>query len=174
MILETFAPENAGYEGKTVGEVAAARSQEPFDAMLDVVVADRLRTGLRPLIPETEQDWVARAAVWRDPRAVVGGSDAGAHLDVMCGAIYSTSLLGEGVRKRGLVSWEEAAQLLAAVPASLYGLRDRGQIGEGSVGRHGGHRPRDGRSRAGAHPQRPARAERAGSTPAPTGSSTYS
>ncbi len=131
IILETFAPENAKYEGRTVGDVAKERSQEPFDAMLDIVVADDLRTGLRPPIPESEEDWVARAKVWRDPRAVVGGSDAGAHLDVMCGAIYSTSLLGDGVRKRGLVTWEEAARLLSAVPASLYGLRDRGQIGEG-------------------------------------------
>ncbi len=131
VILETFATENAKYEGRTIGDIAKERSQEPFDAMLDIVVADKLRTGLRPPIPETEQDWVARADVWRDPRAVVGGSDAGAHLDVMCGAIYSTSLLGDGVRKRGLLGWEEAARLLAAVPAALYGLRDRGQIGEG-------------------------------------------
>jgi N-acyl-D-aspartate/D-glutamate deacylase len=131
ILLETFTPENAPYEGKSIGEVAKARSQDPFDAMLDIVVADQLRTGLRPPIPESEEDWVARAGVWRDPRAVVGGSDAGAHLDVMCGAIYSTSLLGEAVRKRGLLTWEEAAHLLASVPASLYGLRDRGQIAEG-------------------------------------------
>jgi N-acyl-D-aspartate/D-glutamate deacylase len=131
IILETFTPENTPYEGKSIGEVAKARSQEPFDAMLDIVVADQLRTGLRPPIPESEEDWVARAGVWRDPRAVVGGSDAGAHLDVMCGAIYSTSLLGEAVRKRGLLTWEEAAHLLASVPASLYGLRDRGRIAEG-------------------------------------------
>jgi N-acyl-D-aspartate/D-glutamate deacylase len=132
IFLETFAPENAAYEGMTVGAVANQAGKEPFDAMLDVVVADGLRTGLKPPIPESEEDWIARAGVWRDPRAVVGGSDAGAHLDVMCGAIYSTSLLGDGVRKRGLVSWEEAAQMLAAVPAALYGLRDRGVIGEGS------------------------------------------
>jgi N-acyl-D-aspartate/D-glutamate deacylase len=131
IILETFTPENAPFEGKSIGDVAKARNQDPFDAMLDVVVADELRTGLRPPIPESEEDWVARADVWRDPRAVVGGSDAGAHLDVMCGAIYSTSLLGDGVRKRGLLTWEEAARLLASVPASLYGLRNRGEIAEG-------------------------------------------
>ena len=69
-----------------------------------------------------------RAQVWQDPRAIVGGSDAGAHLDTMCGAIYSTSMLGDGVRARGLLSWEQAVRLLTDVPARLYGLRDRGRL----------------------------------------------
>ena len=101
-IEETFAPANKSYEGRTVGEVAAERGQDPFDALCDVVVADGLRTGLRPPIPETDADWALRAKTWLDPRAVVGGSDAGAHLDMMCGAVYSTALLGEAVRKRKL------------------------------------------------------------------------
>ncbi|HUC05866.1 MAG TPA: amidohydrolase family protein, partial [Acidimicrobiales bacterium] len=46
-------------------------------------------------------------------------------------AIYSTSLLGEGVRKRQLLSWEEAVHQLTEVPARLYGLRDRGRLVEG-------------------------------------------
>jgi N-acyl-D-aspartate/D-glutamate deacylase len=128
LIDETSAPENKAYEGRSVGEVATERGQEPFDALLDIVIADDLRTGLRPPIPESEADWVLKADVWRDGRTVVGGSDAGAHLDVMCGAIYSTSLLGEGVRKRHLLSWEEAVHQLTEVPARLYGLRDRGRL----------------------------------------------
>jgi N-acyl-D-aspartate/D-glutamate deacylase len=128
LIDETFAPANAAYEGRSVGDVAAERGQDPFDALCDIVVADELRTGLRPPISESEADWELKADVWRDPRTVVGGSDAGAHLDVMCGAIYSTSLLGEGVRKRGLLSWEEAVYQLTDVPARLYGLRGRGRL----------------------------------------------
>jgi N-acyl-D-aspartate/D-glutamate deacylase len=128
---EVFEPANASCEGRTVGEVAAERGQDPFDAMLDVVVADELRTGLRPAIHESEADWALRAKAWLDPRTVVGGSDAGAHLDTMCGAIYSTSLLGEGVRKRGLLDWEAAIHQLTEVPARLYGLRDRGRVAEG-------------------------------------------
>ena len=92
LIDETFAPANKAYEGRSVGEVAAERGQEPFDALLDIVIADELRTGLRPPIPESEADWELKADVWRDQRTVVGGSDAGAHLDVMCGAIYSCLL----------------------------------------------------------------------------------
>jgi N-acyl-D-aspartate/D-glutamate deacylase len=125
---ETFAPENADAGGRSVGEVARSRDLEPFDALLDVVVADGLRTGLRPPIGESEEDWVLRAQAWQDPRAIVGGSDAGAHLDTMCGAIYSTSMLGDGVRARGLLSWEQAVRLLTDVPARLYGLRDRGRL----------------------------------------------
>ncbi|HXX91106.1 MAG TPA: amidohydrolase family protein [Acidimicrobiales bacterium] len=131
-IDETFSEANAGLEGRSVGEVAAERDQAPFDALCDIIIADELRTGLRPPIPESEEDWVLRAAVWQDPRTVVGGSDAGAHLDVMCGAIYSTSLLGDGVRRRGLLSWEEGVRQLTDVPARLYGLRDRGRLEPGS------------------------------------------
>jgi len=131
VLEETFVPSTADCEGRTVGEVAAERGQDPFDALLDVVVADGLRTGLRPPIPESDADWEARARVWIDPRAIVGGSDAGAHLDTMCGAIYSTSLLGDGVRSRGLLSWEEAVHQLTDVPARLYGLHHRGRLAEG-------------------------------------------
>ncbi len=57
---ETFAAENAAYEGRSVGEIARARGITPFDALLDVVVADGLRTGLHPPIPESEEDWALR------------------------------------------------------------------------------------------------------------------
>jgi N-acyl-D-aspartate/D-glutamate deacylase len=131
IIDETFAPANAVYEGRSVGDVARERGVDPFDAMLDVVVADRLRTGLRPPMGASEADWALRAQTWLDPRAIVGGSDAGAHLDTMCGAVYSTSMLGDGVRARSLLSWEEAIRQLTDIPARLYGLRDRGRLTPG-------------------------------------------
>lgn len=130
-LTETFAPENLAYAGRTVGDVATEREQEPFDALVDVVVADGLRTGIRPpSFGDEEADWGVRTQVWRDQRAIIGGSDAGAHLDMMCGAIYTTAVLA-GVRRFGGISLEEAVHQLSDVPARFYGLRDRGRIEEG-------------------------------------------
>jgi N-acyl-D-aspartate/D-glutamate deacylase len=131
IIAETFAPEQRALEGRAVGDVAAGWGMDPWDALCRIIVADRLRTGFAVPIPESDADWQARAEIWRDPRAVVGGSDAGAHLDTMCGAVYSTSLLGHGVRDRKLIAVEEAVRLLTDVPARLYGLTDRGRVAEG-------------------------------------------
>jgi N-acyl-D-aspartate/D-glutamate deacylase len=132
-LVETFAPENAAYEGRTVGEIVSERGGgDPFDILCEIVVADGLRTGLRPAgMTASEADWKLRAEVWRDPRTVVGGSDAGAHLDMMCGAIYSTSLLAHGVREFGVITMEEAIRQLTDVPAQLYGLTGRGRIADG-------------------------------------------
>ena len=132
-IAEAFTAETRAYEGRTVGEVAHERGVAPFDALLDIVVADGLRTGLRPELPaEDDATWTARADVWRDPRAVVGASDAGAHLDMFCMAGYSTFLVGPAVRDLGLLGIEEAVRLLTDVPARLYGLEGRGRIEPGA------------------------------------------
>jgi N-acyl-D-aspartate/D-glutamate deacylase len=132
LIAETFAPENEGLAGQSVGSVAKQRGADAFDVLLDIVTADELRTGLKPpMMGNDDDDWKLRAEVWRDPRTVIGGSDAGAHLDMMCGATYSTSMLSNAVRDRGLLSLEEAIHELTDVPARLYGLRERGRITDG-------------------------------------------
>jgi N-acyl-D-aspartate/D-glutamate deacylase len=63
---------------------------------------------------------------------VLGGSDAGAHVDVMCHANYPTVVLGELVRGRGLFTLEDAVRRITDVPARLLGLRDRGRVAAGA------------------------------------------
>ena len=132
-VIEAFTPETKAFEGRHIGDIAKEQGKAPFDALLDIVIADELRTGLRPDFggPEPAETWQMRADVWRDPRAMIGGSDSGAHLDMMCGASYSTFVVGDAVRN-GYVTMEEAVYQLTAKPARLYGVRDRGQIAAGS------------------------------------------
>ena len=131
-IAETFSPDNDGLSGRLVGDIAAERGEDPFDTLVDIVVADELRTGLLlPARGDDPESWRLRAGLWRDPRVVIGASDAGAHLDMLATFIYTTSLVGPSVRDRQLLPLEEAVHLITDVPARLYGIRDRGRIAEG-------------------------------------------
>lgn len=128
-IAETFATVNDGLAGRTLGDVAQERGEDPFDTLLDIAIEDKLRTGFLPPASGNDDDsWRMRADVWRDPRAMIGASDAGAHLDMLAAFSYTTTLLGDGVRRRGLLSLEEAVHCLSDQPARLYGLIGRGRI----------------------------------------------
>jgi N-acyl-D-aspartate/D-glutamate deacylase len=131
-IREAFTPSTQRYVGRAVDEIALEEHKSPFDALVDIVVEDSLRTTFgKPIPPDSDADWEARARALHDPRIVVGASDAGAHLDMLATFSYTTMLLAQTVRERQLLTIEEAVRLLTAVPASLYGLRGRGRIAEG-------------------------------------------
>ncbi len=128
-IDETFAPENQRWKGKTVGDVAKALGKKPIDAMLDIAVADELRTSfLTQTFGDDEESWKLRADSWSDPRTIIGASDAGAHLDMIDTFATGTALLGPAVRDRKLMKLEAAVQQLTQAPAELYGIRDRGVL----------------------------------------------
>ena len=133
VLTECFSAETKALEGRTVADVAAERGQDPFDVLCDIAVADDLRTGFSfPPYGDTEDDWRARVAVWRDRRSVIGASDAGAHLDFLATFNYPTVMLRRAVADLGLLPWEEAVHLLTDAPARLYGLTDRGRLVEGA------------------------------------------
>ena len=132
VIGDTYSEANAGLKGRVVADIAAERGQDAFDAMLDIVLNDDLRTILWPMPTDNNpESWKLREQVWTDPRVLLGGSDAGAHLDRMCGAPYTTRFLGDMLRGRKLVPFEKAVEMITDAPARLFGLRDRGRIAEG-------------------------------------------
>jgi len=130
---DTTAPELEAMRDRTIAEIAAERGTSEFDALLDLVIADELRTILWPA-PGGNDDasWALRREAWDSPHVMLGGSDAGAHLDRMCGSPYPTLFLADVLRGRRLVSLERAVQMLTREPASLFGLRDRGSIAVGA------------------------------------------
>ncbi len=130
-VNQTFAPENEGLAGRTVGDIAAERGQEPFDTLCDIVVADGLATVICPPVAgNDDESWNLRRDIWRDPRAIVGASDAGAHLDMLSTFNYSTAML-RACREHDLMPLEEAVSLLTDRQARLYGIKERGRIEDG-------------------------------------------
>jgi N-acyl-D-aspartate/D-glutamate deacylase len=132
VFAETFAPQNRRFAGRTVGEVADELGAAPFDAMLDVAIADDLRTSFSsPRAENSPEEWQVLRALWLDERTIVGASDAGAHLDMIDTFATTTQVLGNAVRTHGVLSLEAAVRELTDVPARLYGLRGRGRLAPG-------------------------------------------
>lgn len=132
VIGDTYSEANAGLSGRVVRDIAAERGQEPFECLVEICANDRLRTVLWPMPTDNDPDsWELRRRTWEHEDVLLGGSDAGAHLDRMCGAPYTTRFLGDCLRGRKLVSLERAVHMLTDEPARLLGLRERGRITEG-------------------------------------------
>jgi N-acyl-D-aspartate/D-glutamate deacylase len=133
VIGDTYAAANDGLSGRVVGDIAAERGRAAFDTLVDIVAADDFRTVLWPMPTDNDDEsWRMRQQVWSDPRVMLGGSDAGAHLDRMCGSTYTTRLLADSLRGRKLVPLERAVQMLTQAPAELFGLVGRGTIAAGN------------------------------------------
>lgn len=133
VIGDTFTEENAPLRGHRVGEIAAERGTTPFDTLLDIVLVDDLRTVLWPGATDADpESWRLRQEAWKHPAVMLGGSDAGAHLDRMQGANYPTRFLADCIRGRKLTTVEDAIHMMTQVPAELFGLRDRGVLAEGN------------------------------------------
>ncbi|MET8127575.1 D-aminoacylase [Streptomyces sp. NPDC005065] len=132
VIGDTYGAANEGLSGRVVRDIAAERGQDPFHCLVEICAADELRTVLWPMPTDNDPDsWALRQQTWQHEDVLLGGSDAGAHLDRMCGAPYTTRFLGDCLRGRKLVPLEQAVKMLTDDPARLFGLRDRGRIQEG-------------------------------------------
>jgi N-acyl-D-aspartate/D-glutamate deacylase len=132
VIGDVFSEQNEAYRNRRVGEIAAERGEDPFTTIVEIAVADELRTVLwPPPFADAEEDWELRRTVWEDPDVLLGGSDAGAHLDRMLGSPYPTRFIADCLRGRRLLSMERAVQLMTDVPARLFGLRGRGRLAPG-------------------------------------------
>ena len=143
MIGDTYSEANEGLKGQVVAELAERENRGTFDTLLDIVINDELRTVLWPLPSDGDlKSWQMRAEAWDHPHVMIGGSDAGAHLDRMCGAPYTTSFLADSLRGRQLVSLERCVQLMTEIPAALLRAtrprcRARGQLRRSRVLRSG-------------------------------------
>lgn len=118
------------YEGMSLAEIAERESKHPIDAMLDLAVADQLRT--RFITPPQKIDMEAMAEVANSPFALPGVSDGGAHMKFITLGRYPTEFLSLLVRDNGIMDLEQAHWRLSAYPAMAAGFKDRGFLREGA------------------------------------------
>ncbi|MBV9661082.1 MAG: amidohydrolase family protein [Acidimicrobiales bacterium] len=131
-VHDTADPELASFVGRSFGSIAAERATTPLDAMLDLAAADNLNMGIEiPVLGDDDDSWAERIRLASDPRVVLGGTDAGAHLDQSMNFVSFTRFIAEAVRRRQLLSLEQAVHLLTDVPARYYGIKGRGRIRPG-------------------------------------------
>ncbi|MEE9265751.1 MAG: amidohydrolase family protein [Gammaproteobacteria bacterium] len=130
-VLEVCKPENRRFEGRSVAEIAAEEGKRPLDWMLDLALAEDLRTTFVAVLLNSDDSAVARLLT--HPASAIALSDAGAHLSFFCDAGFGLHLLGYWVRERHAMSLAEGVRRLTSEPADIYGIRDRGRL---SVGAH--------------------------------------
>jgi len=118
--------------GNTVGGVAAERGCTPWDAMCDVALADGLLTRFEITFANDEVDGVT--SLMQAEGAVMGLSDAGAHVGQICDAVMPTDFLSRWVRDRQVMTPEAGIRKLTGELAEMLGLApDRGCLCPGAV-----------------------------------------
>lgn len=118
-------------EGRTVGEIADERRQDPNDTFFDIAVEDDLN--VKFVVPRANTDHTGIGRLLNDPRTMIGLSDAGAHLDMLCESGYTTYVLGHWVRDEKALTLEHAIKRLTSEPADFFGLKDRGRLAAGAA-----------------------------------------
>ena len=118
------------YEGMRVGDVAAQEGKHVVDAMLDIVVADDLKTEFANVAGVGNAEYTAE--ILKSPYVVPGISDGGAHVRFATLGRYPTELIQWLVKEEGTLTLEEAHHSLSYRPASFGGLKDRGYLREGA------------------------------------------
>ncbi len=118
------------YVGRTVEEIAKTENKHPIEAMLDIVVADKLKTEFETPARNMREDYAAE--LMSSQYSIAGVSDGGAHIKFLTLGAYPTDMLTWMVRDAGFMSLEEAHYRLSGMPAQCAGFQDRGVLKEGA------------------------------------------
>ena len=122
-------PEMQALVGKSVAEIARQRGKDGLDTFLDLCIEDDLQLEYTYELFNADEDRIPELIT--HDQVMIGLSDGGAHVDMLCDAGYCTYLLGTWVRERQAMSLEHAVKRITSEPAAFYGLTSRGRIAQG-------------------------------------------
>ncbi len=127
-VCDVGKPELKSLIGKTIAQIARDRGREgqEFETVLDLAIEDDLNIAFTQAVFNTNEERLAKLI--NDPRPMLGLSDAGAHVNVLCDAGYCTYLLGHWVRELQAITLEYAVKRITSEPADFFGLQGRGRL----------------------------------------------
>jgi N-acyl-D-amino-acid deacylase len=118
-----------GVQGRDVASLSAERGVPPTDLLLDLALADDFETQVATIMRNGDDDEVASLVA--HPAAMIGASDAGAHILANTDSCYAVWTLQHWVRERKALTLERAVAKLTGDQARLLGLTDRGLVQPG-------------------------------------------
>jgi N-acyl-D-aspartate/D-glutamate deacylase len=115
-----------GVWGRDLLALGRERGAHPIDVALDIAIADGFETQVASVMRNGDDDAVA--ALVAHPAAMIGASDAGAHVLSNTDSCYAVWTLQHWVRERAVLPLERAVAMLTGDQARLFGLGDRGFV----------------------------------------------
>jgi N-acyl-D-aspartate/D-glutamate deacylase len=135
-VTVVYSAANERFVGRCVGEIARETGRTPLETMLDIAIADDLRTVFMQE-DVRRRDEVSRAAfasLSTSPNVLYGGSDAGAHLDMLANDSLPLRAMQWRVAEERSVTLEEMVRRFSSAIADASGLLDRGRLVPGAAG----------------------------------------
>ena len=122
--------ETEPFRNLKISDVADRTGKHVVDALLDIAVADRLKTEFYLTPPNTSLKYLRE--IVDDPWVLFGVSDGGAHTKFSTAGRYPTETIVNLVRTHEMLSLEEVHWRLSTLPAMFAGFQDRGVLRVGA------------------------------------------
>lgn len=135
LISCTYLPKNKWMEGKSIAQVAETLSMKPADLVIELLIADRAKTGA--IFFSMNEENLKRFL--RLPYMMIGSDSAVRCFDGVTkkgmphprGFGSFPRFIGRYVRDEGLMPLQEAIRRCTSLPAETFGLEKRGLLREG-------------------------------------------
>lgn len=114
---------------ESVAAIAQASGKNPVEVFIELAVDKDLDLFFMQPIANEDQDDALE--MMKHPRSVVTFSDSGAHVSQIMDSSLQTHVFSHWVREKEALSLEQAVRSVTCVPATLWGLHDRGLIRTG-------------------------------------------
>lgn len=116
-------------DGPSIATAAAERGCQPLELLCEIALDDSLTTRFQVVVANDDPEGVG--LLLGTDHTLLGLSDAGAHANQMCDAVFPTYILETWVRERRALTLEDAIRRMTKEPAEVFRLSGRGRIAPG-------------------------------------------